>query len=223
MRYSYEISPVLKKKRLNKDSYEIYVKWYEKPPVGTFFMVWLPGLEAIPLSVAGWESNRLRFLVKVRGPTTKALYNAEKVGLMGPLGREAPRPSSTPTLIGGGIGIAPLLYMKSEWGGRLIYGAKSAEELIPLEEDAIVATEDGSKGVKGTVIDAFKQNLAKRDVYACGPLPMMKALGEMARSIEIIGFGSTEVPVKCGMGLCGACAIKGRLLCKEPWIPLNLF
>ncbi|ALU11730.1 dihydroorotate dehydrogenase [Ignicoccus islandicus DSM 13165] len=226
MKYEYKISGVLRKRKLNKYVYEIYVKWAEKPPVGTFFMVWLPGFEAIPLSVADWDKGALKFLVQIRGQTTKALYSAEKVGLMGPLGREAPRPSSKPTLIAGGIGVAPLLYMRREWGGKLIYGARNSEMLIPLDElggEVIVATEDGSKGIKGTVIDAFKENLAKSDIYSCGPLPMMRALGEMARSMGLRGYGSTEVPVKCGMGICGACAIAGRLLCKEPWIPLHLF
>ncbi len=225
MRYQYEIKSVLRKRRLNARTYEAWVEWDSKPPVGTFFMVWVPGLEAIPLSVAGWEDGKVRFVIQARGPTTRALYSQEKVGLMGPLGREAPRPSSKPTLVGGGVGIAPLLYMKEEWGGKLIYGARTASDLIPLEglEDVVIATEDGSEGRKGTAVDAFKENFSEEDVYACGPLPMMEALGELARSIRIRGYGSTEVPVKCGIGICGACAIRGRLLCKEPWIPLHLF
>ena len=218
--YSFKVVEVLRAKKLKRDVYHLYVKWDEKPPVGTFFMVWLPGHEAIPLSVSGWFNGALRFTVQVRGPTTRALFWATKVGLMGPLGREAPPPLGKPTLVAGGIGIAPLLYMLEEWGGALLYGARSAEHLIPVE-GALVATEDGSAGVKGTVLDLLNEVNAKRDVYACGPPGMMRALGKLARERDVRGYGSTEVTVKCGMGICGACTISGKLLCKEPWIPLK--
>ena len=216
----YKVKEVLRVKRLNKFIYEMYVEWPEKPEPGTFFMVWLPGYEAIPLSAAGWRRGALRFVIEMRGPTTKALFWATKVGLMGPLGRPAPKPLSKPTLVAGGIGVAPLLYMREEWGGRLLYGVKTKERMIEIE-GAEVATEDGSVGLKGTVLDLLRQKRVKRDIYACGPYPMIKALGELARKDGLRGYASTERPVKCAVGICGACTISRRLLCKEPWIPLN--
>ncbi len=217
----YEIHEVLRAKRLTKEIYHLYVEYPKKPEPGTFFMVWLPGHEAIPLSVSGWRDGVLRFTIQVRGPTTRELFWATKVGLMGPLGRPAPPPLSKPTFVAGGIGIAPLLYMWEEWGGELLYGARSSRYVIPIE-GVEVATEDGSVGEKGTVLDLLIKKNVKRDIYACGPMGMLRALAKIAHKKNLRGYGSTEVTVKCGIGICGACTISGRLLCKEPWIPLQM-
>jgi len=218
---SYVIYPVLRAKRLARQIYELTVKYGgPPPPPGTFFMVWLPNYEAVPLSVADYERGLLKFVVEVRGPTTAALYTAQKVGLLGPLGKAAPSPLSKPVLVAGGIGIAPLLYMKKLWGGKLIFGARSKDRVPAIEEIDEIATEDGSLGHKGTVIDLFERYDARRDVYACGPPAMIVAIKELARKRKIKGYYSTEAHVKCGMGICGSCIADGKLLCKEPWIPL---
>ena len=218
--YNFKVKEVFRTRRLTKFAYEMYVEWPEKPEPGTFFMVWLPGFEAIPLSVAGWSRGTLKFLIEIRGPTTKALFWATKVGLMGPLGKPAPKPVSRPTLVAGGIGIAPLLYMWEEWGGKILYGAKSKDRLIPVDGVEVI-TEDDSAGREGKVTDLLVESGAKSDIYACGPYQMVKVIGEMARRKGLRGYASTERPVKCAMGICGACTISGRLLCKEPWIPLT--
>ena len=215
----YKTVEVIRVTRLTETTFKMYLRWDEKPPVGTFFMVWLQGYEAIPLSVSGWYNGALRFIVQIRGKTTAALFHAKRVGLLGPLGREVPPPLSKPTLVAGGIGIAPLLYMWEEWGGKLLYGARSAKHLIPID-GAIIATDDGSAGMKGTVVDMLLNEGVRRDVYACGPIAMMRNLGKISRKLNIKGYGSTEVPVKCGMGICGSCVIGGKLLCKDPWLPL---
>ncbi len=218
MNVSYKVSEVLRARKLNKTMYELYVRFEEKPEPGTFFMVWLPDMEAVPLSVAGWRKGSLKFVVEARGPTTRALFAATKVGLLGPLGRPAPKPLGKPTLVAGGVGIAPLLYMKEEWGGTLLFGARSKERVPRIEEIDEVATDDGSMGYKGTVIDLLTTKGVKRDVYACGPPAMVEAFKRVAEERGIRGYYSTERLVKCGVGICGACTIDGKLLCKDPWL-----
>ena len=218
----FKVYDVLRARKLGKNFYEIYVKYDIEPYPGTFAMVWLPGHEAIPLSFASWERDVARFLVKIVGPTTAALYTATKIGISRPLGRKAPVPLNTPTYVAGGVGVAPFLYMKNKWGGRLLLGAKSKDELPKiLDEVDEVATEDGSVGFKGNVVDLFLERPSPRDVYVCGPYPMIKYFKERAKGMRIRAYYSTERPVKCGVGICGACAIDGRLLCKEPWLPLS--
>ena len=196
------------------------MKYDIEPEPGTFAMVWLPDHEAIPLSFAGWENGVARFLIKVVGPTTAALYSATKVGISEPLGRRAPIPLGSPTYVAGGVGVAPFLYMKKKWGGRILLGARSKEELPKiLDEVDEVATEDGSVGFKGSVVDLFLEKPSTRDVYLCGPYPMIEYFKRKAKGIR--AYYSTERPVKCGIGICGACAIDGKLLCKEPWLPLS--
>ncbi len=218
----FKVRDVLRAKRLGKKFYEIYVRYDKEPEPGTFAMVWLPDHEAIPLSFAGWENDVARFLVKVVGPTTAALFSATKVGVSDPLGRRAPVPLSSPTYVAGGIGVAPFLYMKKKWGGRLLLGVKSKEELPKiLDEVDEIATDDGSIGFKGNVVDLFLENPSTRDVYVCGPYPMIEYFKSRTRGMKLKAYYSTERPVKCGIGICGACAISGRLLCKEPWLPLS--
>ncbi len=220
----FKICEVLRVKRLGKKFYEIYVKYEEEPEPGTFAMVWLPDFEAIPLSFAGWTNGIARFLVKVVGPTTAALYNATKVGISKPLGRRAPIPLSTPTYVAGGVGVAPFLYMKEKWGGKILYGARTKEEIPKFIKEEIdeIATEDGSIGFKGNVVDMFFTKPKTRDVYVCGPYPMIEYFRKRAKEIgNIKAYFSTERPVKCGIGICGACTINGKLLCKEPWILMS--
>jgi len=219
---SFVVREVLRARKLNKTMYELYVSYpNDPPPPGTFFMVWLPGMEAVPLSVAGFRNDVLRFVVEKRGPTTSALFSSTKVGLMGPLGRPAPTPLGRPTLVAGGVGIAPLLYMKELWGGELLFGARNKDRVPKLDEIDEIATEDGSLGFKGTVVDLLRARRPQRDVYACGPPGMIEALKSLSKELGFKGYYSTEKTVKCGIGICGSCVIDGKLLCKEPWLRMG--
>ncbi len=213
---SFKYTNVMKSWRVTRDSYIVEVEWYERPPPGTFFMVHVIGVEAIPLSVFDYEWGRLRFLVKIRGITTRLLMREKTVGLMGPLGSSPPKPKGNFILMGGGIGLAPLNYMKKVWGGKLIAGFKSKDDVLPFAD--VIFTEDGSCGEKGLVID-YLSNVKDVEVYACGPPRMLKALSERG----VRGWGSTERIVKCAMGFCGRCIIRDKLLCKKTWLPLSYF
>ncbi len=215
---SYRYTNVLKTQRITKDVYIIEVEWFHRPPPGTFFMVHVIGVEAIPLSVFDYTWGRLKFLVKIRGPTTRMLMKEKIVGLMGPLGNSPPKPKGEVIYLAGGIGLAPLYYMKKIWGGELIVGFRSRTDVLPFGD--VVYTEDGSFGRKGLVTDHLKfLDINDVEVYACGPPPMLSKLSEMG----VRGWGSTERYVRCAMGFCGKCMIKDKLLCKDTWLPLSYF
>lgn len=118
-------------------------------------------------------------------------------------------------LVGGGIGVPPMLYLAQALGGDCIaaLGFRSADTAILTEEfralgcDTRVATEDGSMGVKGFVPQCFPEEGVSR-VYACGPAPMLKAAAEYARAHGVPCEVSLEERMACGVGACLGCACR---------------
>jgi dihydroorotate dehydrogenase electron transfer subunit len=159
----------------------------------------------------------------------------------GPLGRgySLRAPGQNLLLVGGGIGIAPLLWLADEAVAKgrsvvLIDGARDNEgvfpaALVPPEVEVVVTTEDGSVGRKGLVTDALPEYFNWADVvYVCGPNPMFAAIADAVRSIE--GHQRArgrkpvqallEAPMGCGTGICYGCAVfdrrgEPRLVCKD--------
>lgn len=135
-------------------------------------------------------------------------------------------------LVGGGVGIAPLVALADEQiaKGRsitLCFGARDANgvfpaEMLPSEVEYAVATEDGSMGQSGLVTELFAEYLPWADQsLACGPTPMFRSMAEvvrrdgMRRQVQIL----MEAEMACGLGICSGCAVftrKGvRLCCKD--------
>lgn len=228
---------VLEVKRVAKDVYYILVEplhgIYEVKPFN-FFMVWVPRIDEIPLSIAYVKNSFLAFLFKVRGSGTKTLSDIaprQFIGLKGPLGRgfTVHDDSKNILVIAGGIGIAPIpLFIEMSRYKKLdvIWGAKSSDELFNLNElfpdisgrySLIIATEDCSYGVCGTVLEALKT--VDIDVYdviiSVGPTLMLQRICEYLNSER--AYVALETMVKCGIGICGSCYIKSssKLLCSE--------
>jgi dihydroorotate dehydrogenase electron transfer subunit len=165
----------------------------------------------------------------------------ESVFAWGPLGRgfSLRGVEQNLLLVGGGIGIAALLWLADEAVAKgksvvLIIGARDAArvfpaELVPAEAEVVVTTEDGSQGRKGRVTDVFLDYYAWADqVFTCGPNPMFEALANLLSGEE--GSQRTrrrkpvqalfESPMACGTGICYGCAVMDRrgnprLVCKE--------
>ena len=128
---------------------------------------------------------------------------------------------SKAVLVGGGIGIPPMVELAktlSEKIGKenVIAVMGYRDELFLTEElenysTVVIATEDGSTGTKGTVIDALNENGVDGDVmYACGPIPMLKALKDWAIDKDIECQISLEERMACGIGACLACVCKTK-------------
>lgn len=190
-----------------------------------------------PISICETDKKEgaLRVVFRTVGKGTEELSNLKEgmqVEMMGPLGNGFPLKEGTSLLIGGGIGIPPMLELARQMQGssRIILGYKDtpflSEEFRHYGE-VYIATEDGSAGIKGNVIDVIREENLKADrIYACGPVPMLRALKEFAGFIRIECFVSLEERMACGIGACLGCVcksgevdphtnVKNKRVCKE--------
>jgi dihydroorotate dehydrogenase electron transfer subunit len=178
----------------------------------------------------------ISILNKRAGRNTRALYALEpgaRVACLGPLGKpftvdtELTAGRRGAVMVAGGVGLAPFATLAealSAAGVRttLVYGARSARELFRLEffqrlgVRLVLATEDGSAGVRGRVTAPLEQELAALGepnaamVYACGPEPMLEAVATLAARYEQPAEVSVERVMGCGLGGCYSCVIPIR-------------
>ncbi len=176
----------------------------------------------ISINFVDYSLNELWLLVQVVGDGTRAmceLKTGEIVNVILPLGNSFSYPTDTTKkvlLIGGGVGIAPLLY----WGAILnqggfhcsfLLGGRSIDNLLQLDEfsrygTVYMTTEDGSHGEKGFVIHHSTLKEEHYDaIYCCGPTPMMKAVAAYAAENDIYCEVSLENTMACGIGACLCC------------------
>ncbi len=168
------------------------------------------------------EKGRLRIVYRVVGGGTEEMssYSAgDDISLIGPLGNGfMQREGKKAILIGGGIGIPPMVglaeALKDKAEVSVVAGYRDELFLTKELENAgklYIATEDGSTGTKGTVIDAIKEQSVEGDViYACGPTPMLKAIKEYALANNIECQLSLEERMACGIGACLACVCQSK-------------
>ncbi len=161
----------------------------------------------------------------IKGPGTSELSKlkaGDGVDVLGPLGNGLSLDKSVKNLllIGGGMGVAPLLYAARYYKHLSvsgIFGWRDAGSLFPLGDGAgfmdrvYICTEDGSKGHRGLVTDIFSERLVdiRPDmVFACGPTAMLKAIQRLCARFGLASRFSIEERMGCGVGSCMACACK---------------
>ena len=205
---------------------------------GQFAMVWIPGVNELPMSVMISEKkDEAGFTVRKRGESSTALYNlkvGDKIGVRGPYGNQFDIKDGKILLIGGGTGLVPLLrlnaYAKSSNEITLLMGSKTKEEVFfeetaqkfqkSFEQDVIITsvTEDGSYGEKGYVTDILEKLLEENTydaIYTCGPELMMYKVVKLANEKGIFVQASLERMMKCGVGICGSCCVNEDLVCRD--------
>ncbi len=197
-----------------------------------------------PISLCGIvrEAGQLRLVHRIAGAGTREfsrLCAGDSVELLGPLGNGFPmKEGRKALLVGGGIGIPPMLELAKQLSARngaelvqSVLGYRDSQMFLKAEFEAygpvFAATEDGSRGTRGNVLDAIREQHLEADViYACGPTPMLRALKSYALEHGIECYLSLEERMACGIGACLACVCKttqidahsqvhNRRICKE--------
>lgn len=175
-----------------------------------------------PISIceADADEGRLRIVYRIAGAGTKEFSSFESgdpIDIMGPLGNGFPQEGEKVFLIGGGIGIPPMLELAKNLNceKQMVLGYRDENLFLKDEFEAygevFVATEDGSVGTKGNVLDAIRENGLTADVmYACGPTPMLRALKQYAEEHNIRCYISLEEKMACGIGACLACVCQSK-------------
>ncbi len=210
---------------------------------GQFVMVWIPGVDEIPMSVAYDDGKQLQLTFFAVGDATRVLAASrvgDLIGLRGPFGTSYSwKPKQRLALVAGGYGAAPMYFVAKKAikdGCRLevFVGARSKEHLLYLKEfeklphtTLHVATDDGSMGFKGfnvqhldSVLTEQKHSASKPfidQIFACGPERMLVSVSALATKRTIKSQLSLERYMKCGYGLCGNCVVDplGIRLCVD--------
>ena len=190
----------------------------------------------ISINFVDREQNELWLLVAAVGDGTRRLAQlkpGDTLNCLLPLGRGFTMPESDSErvlLVGGGVGVAPLLYMGAEMAARgiaptFLLGARTASDLLMLDlfkryGRVLVTTEDGSEGERGFVTQHSVLGLERfTRIATCGPTPMMKAVARYARQADVSCEVSLENLMACGLGACLCCVEKtteGNLcVCKD--------
>lgn len=200
------------------------------PKPGQFFMLHPVRSNVIlgrPISVFHVEKNSLgateiQFLILVKGQGTQelcSLQEGDKINLLGPLGNTFVKPKLEEKIliVGGGIGVAPVanfaesLREKSyDFYASYKSGSYGLDFIKPNK--LVITTDDGSVGIKGMLPVALTEEVLKKEkynvIYACGPLPMLAYIKEIAEKLEIPCFLSMESRMACGVGVCLGCVIE---------------
>lgn len=227
------IFTVMENKKLSSDVFLLSLKGYttEIKNSGEFVELALNGFYLRrPISVHSFSKDSLVLLYKVLGFGTKAmsLYEPDtKINVLVGLGNGfRDLDYEKPLLIGGGIGIAPLLNLALDFNKKnikplIILGFKTKDEVILEKEfnklgNVIITTDDGTYGYKGNAVSYLKEfNPSFDKYYACGPLVMLKYLSIYNSN----GYLSLEARMGCGFGACMGCSIKTtngfKRVCKE--------
>lgn len=224
-----EIAVVVEQKEIIKDIFDLTIQTKDIAKIakaGQFVSLYcndktklLP--RPISLCEIDQEAGTLRLVYRVTGEATGTeefsnMKKGDKVRVLGPLGNGFELGDKKAFLIGGGIGIPPMLQLAKELKCEKTAVLGYRDELFLLDDfkqicDSYVATEDGSTGTKGNVIDAIKEHGLKAEViYACGPTPMLRALKNYAQEQGMECYISMEERMACGIGACLACVCKTK-------------
>lgn len=215
---------IIKVEDENPTTKTISVECKDKPKPGQFYMIWIPGAEQKPFSVAG--VSPLKFSVCAVGPFSRkftSMKKGEKVWLFGPYGNSFEAQGKKIVAIGGGYGTGPMRYLSvlaKKQGAEpiLVIGARSKDRLMKGGKGVrtVFTTDDGSEGMMGNAADALKKILQEEKidaVYACGPEKMMGVVGKICLGKKIKCQLLLERYMKCGFGMCGQCSIGELLAC----------
>ena len=188
----------------------------------------------VGIADADVERGTIAFIYRVVGKGTKAFSSLrfkDIINVLGPLGNGFTMNVKKPLLVGGGMGLAPLLFYAKEMGSaaEVLMGAKNESELFwkelfePFVSKVHITTDDGSVGTKGfttTLLPQLLKNEQYDAIIVCGPEIMMRSIAEIAKAACIPCQVSLEKRMACGLGACLSCSIdttdnKRKKVCKD--------
>ena len=203
---------------------------------GQFFQLKIPNSDSallrLPISIHSIQNQNLEFMIKKIGYGTECLSklkSGEIIDLIGPLGNGFELTSERKCLlVSGGIGYAPLFYLKQKLMGNKnevtwLHGGRDKNEVFEAD---LIYTDDGSKGRKGFVTEGLKDILSRSDfdmIYCCGPEIMMEKCVRISEKFKIDIQVSLEEYMACGIGACYGCVVpikegkklKYKRVCKD--------
>lgn len=225
---------------------DIYSMWLEAPDIagqarpGQFVSLYSrDGSKLLPRPISICEIDKLsgsiRLVYRIAGAGTGEFAKAkaaDQIEAMGPLGNGFTLEGKKALLIGGGIGIPPMLELAKQLAceKQMVLGFRDItflEEEFKAYGNVYISTEDGSKGTKGNVIDAIRENHLEADIiFACGPTPMLRGVKAFAMEKGIKAQLSMEERMACGIGACLGCVcktneidhhsnVKNKRICKD--------
>jgi len=226
-----------KKENFTVKTFTFMDKRCGKAEPGQFVMVWIPGVDEIPMSLSAITSEGLSSItVNEVGEASKALNQKKKgdqIGVRGPFGNGFVPAGGNVMIVGGGTGLGPLMpltekLVKVADKVTLMGGVKTRDNLLFLDRidkilsevdsETVFTTEDGSYGIECLVVDQVEQKLKKEKfdmIYTCGPEQMMYNMFLLAEQYNVPLQASLERIMRCAIGLCGSCQIGKLRVCKD--------
>ena len=205
-----------------------------KAKPGQFLMLWIPGIDEIPLSIMDTSNGVISVSVKALGDATRHLHSmkaGQTVGVRGPFGTSFTESRGRVLLISGGTGTAPLLFLAKQLAAKterlsFVEGAKTKDELLFIKElkgvcsekNIITTTDDGTYGLQCMVTEPLAKLLEREKfdmIYTCGPEVMVKKIFELTEQRKLPLEASLERLMRCGIGLCGSCVIGKYRVCRD--------
>ena len=222
--------PIIKKSAIAKGIFDITVKCphiAETAEAGQFAQITAEGFflrRPISICDIDKENGTIRLVFEVRGKGTEKISGLNKgdlIDIIAPLGKgfKVLEKGKKAICIGGGIGTPPMVGIAKEYGenATVISGFRTAgiailqEDFKAMGADTILCTDDGTAGIHGFVTDALKKCLEQETpdiIYACGPMPMLKAIVTLAEEQKIETQVSLEQRMACGVGACLGCVCR---------------
>jgi dihydroorotate dehydrogenase electron transfer subunit len=230
--FEHQIMRISSTVRETPDITTLYLEPKIEANPGQYLMVWIPGVDEIPMSLSTIE-DKTSISVRIVGDATKALAElnqGDRIGVRGPLGTGYSIEGLKPLIIGGGSGIASLAPLAEKMvtiglNPTLLIGARSSDQLLfkdrfskLIGKRLKIATDDGTEGYHGYVSNLATTMINEMDydsIYACGPELMIVKVFEAAERMNINIQVSMERLCKCAIGLCGSCAVGPFRVCKD--------
>ena len=201
--------------------------WEAEVRPGQFVMVWVPGVDEIPMSVSGIDGDTKSITVKAIGEATRAIHEfkaGDRLRIRGPYGNGYDLSSGELLIIGGGVGTAAVMPAVTATGADTIIAARTSNDIIMDSvasghaSNLWIATDDGSRGFHGNAVQLMKEWMAEKHYdcgSACGPEVMLwftfKACQELGVECQL----SLERYMKCGAGVCGCCVMDDSRVCRD--------